>query len=131
MDAFFELFSFEGRVNRAWYFWHVLLDDLVIFTTVLALMVVGAVVGTPLVLLPLVGAALAGIWAATAVTVKRFHDLGRSGWHTLGLLVPLYGLYLGIVLIFQKGIEGPNQYGPDPLQAARASGFLESPEPLT
>ena len=27
MDNLLDLFSFEGRANRAWYFWHILLDD--------------------------------------------------------------------------------------------------------
>jgi uncharacterized membrane protein YhaH (DUF805 family) len=47
--------------------------------------------------------------------VKRLHDLGRPGTHYWLLLIPLYNIYLGLVLLFQKGNNGENIYGPDPL----------------
>ncbi len=47
--------------------------------------------------------------------VKRLHDIGRPGSHYWLLLVPIYSLYLGVILLFQKGIEGENEYGSDPL----------------
>lgn len=46
---------------------------------------------------------------------KRFHDLNRSALYIFGMLVPLYNIYLGIILLFQKGTTGPNRFGPDPL----------------
>ena len=49
------------------------------------------------------------------VVSKRFHDLNKSGWHCLALLVPFYNVYLTIGLIFQRGTDGPNNYGDDPL----------------
>ena len=55
------------------------------------------------------------ILAAVALIVessRRLHDIGRSGWW---LLVPVYSL----VLLFRKGDEGPNAYGPDPRQRKR------------
>lgn len=125
MDAFLNLFTFEGRANRAWYFWHIVLDDLAILTMVLVLAVIGGLTLSPLVLLPMVGVILGGTWAAIAITVKRLHDVGRPGWHWWLLLVPLYNLYLGFVLLFQRGVPGPNRYGPDPLSAAAASGYIE------
>jgi len=115
MDPFFELFSFDGRVNRGWYFLHVVLDDLVILTIMILFLTVSAILETPILLLPAIGVILGGIWAAVAVTVKRLHDLGRPGWHWWLLMVPLYNIYLGLVLIFQRGTIGPNPFGPDPL----------------
>jgi uncharacterized membrane protein YhaH (DUF805 family) len=50
--------------------------------------------------------------------VSRLHDLGRPAIHGLLLFVPFYGLYLELVLLFQGGMQGPNQYGPDPLARA-------------
>ncbi len=61
------------------------------------------------------GVALAGAWAAIAITVKRLHDLGRPGWHVLLMAIPLYNIYLGLTLIFVRGEAGDNEYGPDPL----------------
>ena len=118
MDAFLELFSTKGRVNRAWYLGHVLLDDLVIagMATVLLL---AADLLTGLFWLPLVGVGVAGAWAAMAVTIKRLHDLDRPGWHVLFLLIPLYNIFFGLVLMCVKGTDGDNPYGPDPLALDR------------
>ena len=129
MDAFMELFSTRGRANRAWYFWHVLLDDLVILGLLVALMVMGAAIGSPAIILPIVGVILAGTWAAVAITVKRFHDIDRPGWHFLLFLVPLYNVYLGLVLVFQKGTPGPNRFGRDPLQVAGAHALAAGVAP--
>lgn len=48
--------------------------------------------------------------------VRRFHDLNRSGWWVLFSLIPFINLIVGIYAGFFKGTDGPNQYGPDPLQ---------------
>jgi uncharacterized membrane protein YhaH (DUF805 family) len=48
-------------------------------------------------------------------TVKRLHDIDRPGTHYWLLLIPIYNIYLSILLHFKKGTEGPNAYGPDPL----------------
>ncbi len=113
MDAFLELFSFDGRANRARYFWHVVLDDLVVVT--MAGMTVFMGMFTSLVTIPLFGVGLAAAWAALAITVKRLHDLGRPGWHVLLFMIPLYNIHLAIVLFVVEGTVGDNQYGPDPL----------------
>lgn len=113
MDAFLELFSFDGRANRARYFWHVVLDDLVVITT--AAMTVFMGMFTSLVTIPLFGIGLAAAWAALAITVKRLHDLDRPGWHVLLFMIPLYNIYLAIVLFVAEGTVGDNRYGPDPL----------------
>lgn len=129
MDAFVELFNFQGRANRAWYFWHILLDDLVIFGLVVALVVIGSVIESPLVLVPGLGVLFAGIWAGVAITVKRLHDVERPGWHVLLFAVPLYNIYLGLVLLFRRGTVGPNRFGRDPLQMGVAPALEAGPVP--
>lgn len=114
MDAFLELFTTRGRVNRAWYFWHVMLDDLVIAGMGAALVFASDTLAL-IFTLPMAGVVLAGAWAAIAITVKRLHDLGRPGWHVLLMAIPIYNIYLGLTLIFARGEEGDNEYGPDPL----------------
>ena len=53
------------------------------------------------------------------VSVKRLHDIGKSGWYYLIALIPFVGgLILFIQLGFEKGTSGLNQYGQDPLQLA-------------
>ena len=54
--------------------------------------------------------------------IRRFHDLGQTGWLVLvfGVLgaLPLLGIIADIVHIIWfmiPGTRGPNKYGPDPL----------------
>lgn len=49
-----------------------------------------------------------------AVTVRRLHDIGKSGIMILVGLIPLVGAIWLIVLTASEGMHGPNQYGPDP-----------------
>lgn len=120
MDALLDLFSLQGRANRAWYFWHILLDDLAMFTAGFGLIVLSIVTGTPLFILPALGVFAAGVWAGVCITAKRLHDLERPSWHFWLLFVPLYNFYLGCVLLFKKGTEGPNSFGADPLARAKS-----------
>lgn len=68
----------------------------------------------------LVGAGSLTLLAVMATTiVRRLHDLDRPGTHWWLALVPIYNLYLGILLTFKKGTTGANRYGPDPLLQSR------------
>jgi uncharacterized membrane protein YhaH (DUF805 family) len=57
--------------------------------------------------------ALAGIVPGLAVSVRRLHDTGKSGWWLLIGIIPLVGIVL-IVLLAINGDSGSNLYGPDP-----------------
>lgn len=49
-----------------------------------------------------------------AVTVRRLHDIGKSGWYFLLQLIPYVGGFIMFVFTLQPGNSGANQYGPDP-----------------
>ena len=108
--GFLDLFSPQGRANRTWYFWHILLDDFVVLELFIAMFVVTAVMGNPFLIIPMLGVILGGVWAAIAITVKRLHDLGRPGWPSL---------------LFKRGTWGSNEYGPDPLASGGPAGYIE------
>lgn len=120
MDVFLDLFSTQGRANRWWYFWHIVLDDLAVITASVGLFMLGVVTGSPLVMVPALGVLAAGFWAGICIIIKRLHDLDRPGWHWCLLAIPLYNFYLGLVLLFKKGSHGPNRFGRDPLSGAEA-----------
>ena len=48
-----------------------------------------------------------------AVSVRRLHDSGRSGWFALLLFVPLINLFC-IALLCLPGTPGSNRFGPVP-----------------
>jgi uncharacterized membrane protein YhaH (DUF805 family) len=49
-----------------------------------------------------------------AVTVRRLHDTGKSGWMLLIGLIPFVGPIILLVFYFTDGEPGANQYGPSP-----------------
>ena len=54
-----------------------------------------------------------------SVAVRRLHDLDRSGWWWFIQLIPLVGGIIMLVFTCQKGTDGPNRFGPDPLDEDR------------
>jgi len=50
---------------------------------------------------------LATFIPSVAVSIRRMHDVNKSGWY---ILVPIYGFILTLI----KGTEGDNNYGLDP-----------------
>jgi len=49
-----------------------------------------------------------------SVTVRRLHDVGKSGWWLLILLIPLVGLIILIIDLTTDSKESTNKYGPNP-----------------
>lgn len=58
--------------------------------------------------------ALAVFLPTLAVTARRLHDTGRSGWWQLLWLIPILG-QLVVLYWLTNPSEGPNRFGPDPL----------------
>ena len=51
-----------------------------------------------------------------AVTARRLHDIGKSGWWMLISLVPVVGSIWLFVYTVIEGEPTENQYGPNPKQ---------------
>src|SRR5690606_13808528 len=58
---------------------------------------------------------LAVIVPSIAVSVRRLHDIDRTGWWVLINLIPLIGLIILLFFFVQRGTPGDNRFGPDPL----------------
>lgn len=100
-------FSFKGRAKRT-EFWLISLGSFMLYTPGLLftdeylLFVYDLIVMIPL------------IWLELATSVRRFHDMGKSGWYTSLLFIPIVGLFFSIYIGFFKGQDDDNQYGPNP-----------------
>lgn len=116
------LFSFSGRVPRS-AFW---IATTITSTTMIQLVLTtvrlnrtGGVIPDPIAIVLLiieVCILLACMWVNFAIYAKRWHDLAKSGWMSLVLLVPVLGaLYVTIYLGFVKGADEENQYGDNTL----------------
>ena len=53
-----------------------------------------------------------------AESIRRLHDLDRSGWWYLLIFIPLIGLIVLLIWYCTRGTVGPNRFGPDPLGGA-------------
>ena len=51
---------------------------------------------------------------ALGTVVRRLHDVGKSGWMYLIVLIPLIGVIWLLVLLVKDSQEGENIYGPNP-----------------
>ena len=60
---------------------------------------------------------LATFLPSIAVTARRLHDIGRSGWWQLLVLVPLVGFIWLIVWFCRRGEPMANRFGPPPILA--------------
>lgn len=99
--------TFSGRARRSEYWWFTLFA--IILYVVAA--IIDAAIGNSIVVILV---ALALLLPSLAVTVRRLHDTGRSGWWILIALVPFVG---GIILLVFECLDsqpGPNNYGPSP-----------------
>lgn len=63
---------------------------------------------------------LAALIPSLAVTVRRLHDTGRSGWWILIGLVPCIGGLAILILAVLDSEAGDNAYGPNPKVLASA-----------
>ena len=55
------------------------------------------------------------IWPGVMISIKRCHDLDRSGWFSLVLIIPIVQLWPMVELGFFQGTAGPNKFGENPL----------------
>lgn len=58
--------------------------------------------------------ALAVLIPSLAVSVRRLHDVGKSGWFLLVGLIPIAGFIWLLILMCLDSVPGSNEYGPYP-----------------
>jgi len=97
--------TFSGRARRKEFWYFVLFS----FLVSLVLNAIDLAIGTSGILGLIYS--LAVLIPSLAVSVRRLHDTGRSGWWVLIGLVPLIGLVL-IVFLAAGSQPEDNQYGP-------------------
>ena len=106
--------DFSGRARRTEY-WMFALFNLIFF---IVAMVIDNIAKTTIEGLPY-GLfyflySLAVLIPGLAVSVRRLHDVGKSGWMLLIALIPLIGVIWLLVLMFTDSQFGENQYGTNP-----------------
>lgn len=109
--------DFSGRARRKEYWYFFLFNLLIAF----ALGVIDGVTGSFSQQLGM--GLLGGIYSlfvlipGLAVSVRRLHDTGRSGWWLLISLVPLIGAIVLLVFLVSDSKPEENEYGASPKMA--------------
>ena len=114
--------TFSGRAQRSefWYF--------ILFSTIASLVlgVLDGIFGTfnPESGFGLLGGiySLAVIVPTLAVGARRLHDIGKSGWWQLIMLIPLVGIIL-LIVWWATDSKEDNQYGKNPKKSLKANNI--------
>lgn len=102
------IWSYEGRASRADYF-VVLVITSILGAIAGSMMVKGGALGF------FSGLFFVGLlWVSMCACARRMHDVGRSGWWSLVVLVPLANFIFGLYALFAPGQDHDNDYGPSP-----------------
>lgn len=110
--------DFSGRARRKEYWMFVLFN--VIFAIIAAILdnalgiaIKGIGYG------PIYGLyALVVLLPGLGVAVRRLHDVGKSGWMILVVLIPIIGAIWLLVLLVSDSVPGENKYGPNPKEVS-------------
>ena len=119
--------NFEGRSSRAEYWWSALYQIIIYTALVIAFFLLASVEGFSSTESDVAfgGVVIAGFlfWVLNflpgiAIQVRRFHDLGQTGWLVLVFIIAntiiIVTFFVQLIWFAMAGTNGSNKYGPDP-----------------
>ncbi|WP_052417453.1 DUF805 domain-containing protein [Cellvibrio mixtus] len=104
-------FSPSSRINRLRYWAHSMLFTLAVIGLFIVVGLIAAFASQTLAIGLGIIIYIAMIVFSFILVIQRLHDLNKTGWMSLLLIIPLANIYLLVLLIFFKGTEGRNNYG--------------------
>lgn len=106
--------EFSGRSRRKEYWTFTLFNIVIaIVLCILSLVLRESGVGVIFSILSFIYS-LAALIPGLAVSVRRLHDTGKSGWFLLLGLIPFVGPVILLVFFCMDSEPGQNAYGPNP-----------------
>lgn len=106
-------YTYKGRLNRKAYIIRYAILIIIVFINRVLVDTLGGVNEGHSLLFNLI-VLLVGI-SIFMIDIRRIHDLGKSGYWVLLMLVPLLNIAFLIYLFVAKGNDTENEYGPNPL----------------
>ena len=100
--------NFDGRSGRGEFWWWVV--AYIVGSIVVG--IVGTILGISMLLSNLYSLGL--FLPSLAVSVRRFHDIGKTGWWVLISIIPIIGWIAAIYFWAQPSQAGANDYGAGP-----------------
>ena len=117
--------NFSGRARRSEYWYFLLFNMLLAFGFLFLDIALGT--GDP----ELGYGIFYGIYClivfipGLAVTVRRLHDVGKSGWFYFIVLIPIIGAIWLLVLLFTDSQSGTNKWGDNPKSTLKNNEEIE------
>lgn len=103
--------TFKGRASRSEY-WFFCLFNCIISSILFGLAIAINQESISLIFLGLTFVyTLVVFLPALAVTVRRLHDIGKSGWLYCIVFIPYVGAFILLYFLCKKGDSGENNYG--------------------
>lgn len=100
--------NFESRASRSEYWWFALFS--ILLSAAISIIFGYGSLGEAISGL----ATLALLLPSIGLTVRRLHDMGKSGWWIFISFIPLVGAIILIVWLCQPSIPIDNEFGPVP-----------------
>ena len=118
---FKEIFTTKGRMNRLPYLKYSIFFIVVMFLTSFVAGILTFVLTGDAELEGILYYVLVFIFnlpctiGAFMTSIRRLHDLNRSGYFVLLCCIPIVNFLLEVYMLFFRGTVGANDYGEDPL----------------
>jgi uncharacterized membrane protein YhaH (DUF805 family) len=114
-----KIFSFSGRIGRMRYLAYSIGANLILMAVMVPLggatAVMGGDAGMSMISMLVIGIFyIAAIVISVIFAKRRLNDLNRSGWWFLLFLIPIINLLIAIYMVFFRGSDGDNNFGPAP-----------------
>lgn len=118
--------DFSGRSTRSEYWYAVFANTLIILLLQMSILPAGiffaiySAIPKGMLIAAIVGESLCVIYALVsfipgiAVSVRRLHDIDRSGWNLIWALIPAIGTILLFVYLLTDSEAEENRYGKNP-----------------
>ncbi|MEI7689080.1 MAG: DUF805 domain-containing protein [Candidatus Nomurabacteria bacterium] len=106
--------DFSGRARRAEYWYFYLFNILFLIASMVADNLLGIKIGGSNIGPVYIMYALFAIIPTFSVSIRRLHDIGKSGWMLLISIIPLVGGIWMLILMIRDSNPGDNEYGPNP-----------------
>lgn len=120
-----KVFSMDGRIGRLRYLAYAMGVSMLL--SIAAFLVVGIIIAIvkpgQAGMMVLFGIAyIPSVVISFVMAIRRLNDMNKSGWLSLLSLVPLVNVGFALWIIFGRGDERANQYGPPP--CANSNGVI-------
>jgi uncharacterized membrane protein YhaH (DUF805 family) len=110
--GFKKSFDFQGRATRPEYWWFALFVFSILCISFFLDGMLGSEIDStgPVELVVIIVVLLPNL----AVTIRRLHDIDRTGWWIFLNIIPYVGFIILSIFCALRGTDGPNRFGEDP-----------------